>query len=126
MRWDDLLRQAPRLAVFAHDRLIAPGVLLVVTIRPDSATRLSPVEPFVSEGELWLSMMWQSRKAIDLLRDDRVLVHSITTTRDGREGEVKVRGRAIAIDDPATRARYCDEVAVLGWQRHGHSLCTVR
>jgi hypothetical protein len=36
--------------------------------------------------------------------------------RDGSEGEVKVRGRAIAIDDPATRACYCDEVAVLGWQ----------
>jgi hypothetical protein len=60
--------------------------------------------------------MWQSRKAIDLLRDDRILVHSITTTRDSSEGEVKVRGRAIAIDDRATRARYCDEVAVLGWQ----------
>lgn len=116
MRWDDLRRQAPRLVAFAHDRLIAPGVLLVVTIRPDGATRLSPVEPFVWEGELWLSMMWQSRKAIDLLRDDRILVHSITTTRDGSEGEVKLRGRAIAIDDRATRARYCDEVAVLGWQ----------
>jgi hypothetical protein len=89
MRWDDLRRQAPRLAAFAHDRLIAPGVLLVVTIRPDGAARLSPVEPFVWEGELWLSMMWQSRKAIDLLRDDRILVHSITTTRDGNEGEAR-------------------------------------
>jgi len=116
VRWDDLRRQAPRLAAIAHERLIEPGVLLVVTIRPDGAPRLSPVEPLVSEGELWLSMMWQSRKAMDLLRDDRILVHSITTTRDGNEGEVKVRGRAIAIDDPATRARYRDEVAVLGWQ----------
>jgi hypothetical protein len=52
----------------------------------------------------------------DLLRDDRILVHSITTTREGNEGEVKVRGRAIPIDDPATRAHYRDEVAVLGWQ----------
>ena len=116
MRWDDLRRQAPRLAAFAHERLIAPGVLLVVTTRRDGAPRLSPVEPLVSEGELWLSMMWQSRKAIDLLGDDRILVHSITTTRDGGEGEVKLRGRAIAIDDPATRARYCEAVAVLGWR----------
>ncbi len=92
MKWDDLHRQVPRLAAVAHDRLIVPGVLLVVTIRPDGAPRLSPVEPLVSEGELWLSMMWQSRKAIDLLRDDRILLHSITTTRDGKEGEVKVRG----------------------------------
>jgi hypothetical protein len=99
MRWDDLRRQAPVWPPSLTNRLIAPGVLLVVTIRPDGGARLSPVEPFVWEGELWLSMMWQSRKAIDLLRDDRILVHSITTTRDGSEGEVKVRGRAIAIDD---------------------------
>jgi hypothetical protein len=116
VRWDDLRLRAPRLAAFAYDRLIGPGVLLVVTIRRDGAPRLSPVEPLVTDGELWVSMMWQSRKAMDLLRDDRILVHSITTTRDGNEGEVKVRGRAIPIDDPATRARYCDEVAVLGWQ----------
>jgi hypothetical protein len=116
VKWDDLRRQAPRLAGFAHDRLITPGVLLVVTIRRDGSPRLSPVEPLVFDGELWLSMMWQSQKANDLLRDDRILVHSITTNRDGSEGEVKVRGRAIPIDDPATRARYCDEVAILGWR----------
>jgi hypothetical protein len=100
----------------AHDRLIAPGVLLVMTIRRDGAPRVSPVEPLVLDGDLWLSMMWQSRKAMDLFRDDRILVHSITTTRDGKEGEVKLRGRAIRIDDSATRARYRDAVAVLGWQ----------
>jgi hypothetical protein len=116
MRWDDFQREAPRLARVAYDRLIVPGVLLVVTIRHDGTPRLSPVEPLVSGGELWLSMMWQSRKAADLLRDDRVLVHSITTTRDGNEGEVKVRGRAVPVADLATRARYCEAVAVLGWQ----------
>ena len=116
MRWDELDRDAPRFARVANDRLIAPGVLLVVTIRADGAPRLSPVEPLVFEGDLWLSMMWQSRKATDLLRDDRILVHSITTTREGGEGEVKLRGRAESVDDPGTRARYCDAVAVLGWR----------
>jgi hypothetical protein len=47
----------------ADDRLIAPGVLLVVTIRRDGTPRVSPVEPLVLDGDLWLSMMWQSRKA---------------------------------------------------------------
>jgi hypothetical protein len=116
VQWEDLARQVPRLASVAHDRLIAPGVLLIVTIRRDGAPRVSPVEPLVHDGDLWLSMMWQSRKARDLLRDDRILVHSITTTRDGDEGEVKVRGRAIPIDDPVTRAGYCEAVAVLGWR----------
>jgi hypothetical protein len=67
-------------------------VLLVVTIRADGTPRLSPVEPFVLDGDLWLSMMLGSRKAADLVRDPRVLVHSIVTNRDGEEGEVKLRG----------------------------------
>jgi hypothetical protein len=116
VRWEDLAREATRLASVAHDRLITPGVLLVVTIRRDGAPRLSPVEPLVFEGDLWLSMMWQSRKAKDLLRDDRILVHSISTTPDGSEGEVKLRGRAVPIDDLDARDRYCDAVTVLGWR----------
>ena len=116
MRWHDLGESEPRLAELARERLVDPGVLLVVTIRRDGSPRLSPVEPLVLDGDLWLSMMWQSRKAADLLRDDRILAHSIITTRDGTEGEVKLRGRAVAIDDPDLRAKYCDAVAILGWR----------
>jgi hypothetical protein len=116
VRWADIERQDPDLANVMHDRLIAPGVLLVATVRSDGTPRISPVEPLVLDGDLWLSMMWQSRKAKDLLRDDRILVHSITTTKDGGEGEIKVRGTAVAVDDPARRTRYCDAVTVLGWK----------
>jgi Pyridoxamine 5'-phosphate oxidase len=116
VRWEDVERQAPQLAGVMHDRLLGPGVLLVATIRLDGTPRLSPVEPLVLDGDLWLSMMWQSRKATDLLRDDRILVHSITTTREGGEGELKVRGSAQSINDPTLRRRYCDAVAVLGWR----------
>src|SRR6478752_10038200 len=91
MRWEDLHEGQPRLAAIAAERLVAPGVLLVVTIRADGTPRLSPVEPFVLDGDLWLSMMLGSLKAADLVRDPRVLVHSIVTSRDGEEGEVKLR-----------------------------------
>lgn len=97
MRWDDLDRHQPRLADRARKRLVDPGIALVVTIRRDGTPRLSPVEPFVLDGRLWLSMMWQSWKARDLLRDPRVLVHGIVTDRDGADGEVKVRGAARAV-----------------------------
>src|SRR5205807_2374046 len=90
VRWNDLIADAPRLAELAQQRLVDPGVLLFVSIRRDGTPRLSPVEPLVLEGDVWLSMMWQSRKAHDLLRDDRMLLHSIVTTREGTEGEVKV------------------------------------
>jgi hypothetical protein len=47
-------------------------------------------------------MLWKSQKAADLLRDHRILVHSIVTSREGEPGEVKLRGRAIPIDDAVT------------------------
>lgn len=116
MHWSDLERGQPRLAAVGHERLIAPGVLLAGTIRRDGTPRLSPVEPLLLDGDLWLSMMWQSAKARDLLRDPRILVHSVVTSRDGTEGEFKVRGTARAEDDPAAQRRYADAVtASLDW-----------
>ncbi len=98
------------------ERLLGPGVVLVGTIRRDGTPRISPVEPFVLDGDLWLSMMWGSAKAADLERDDRLLVHSIVTGRDGADGEVKVRGRAVPVHDAGQRQRYCEAVQVLGWR----------
>src|SRR5215469_15932035 len=109
-------RAQPRLAGLARARLVAPGVVLVGTARRDGSPRISPVEPFLLDGELWLSMMWRSAKARDLFRDPRILVHSVITSRDGGEGGVKVRGTARAEPDPAVQRRYADAVAVsLGW-----------
>ena len=116
MRWADLEHDAPRLARRARERLVGPGVLLVATVRRDGTPRLSPVEPLLLDGDLWLSMMWQSRKAADLLVDSRILVHSIVTGPGGDEGEIKVRGRAVPVDDPQARLRYCDAVESLGWR----------
>ncbi len=116
MHWSDLEHSQPRLARLARQRLIGPGVALVATIRRDGTPRVSPVEPYVLNGVLWLSMMWQSAKARDLLRDPRILVHSVITSRDGAEGELKVRGTARAEHDQAVQRRYAEAVAAdLGW-----------
>lgn len=117
MRWATMERAQPRLAGVIRERLIEPGVVLAVTIRRDGTPRLSPVEPYLLDGDLWLSMLWGSTKAHDLQRDPRLLVHSIVTTRDGVAGEVKLRGTARAEDDPAVQRRYAGAVAAdLGWQ----------
>ncbi|MGH3484221.1 MAG: pyridoxamine 5'-phosphate oxidase family protein [Nocardioidaceae bacterium] len=116
MRWSDLESRQPRLADLGRRRLIDPGVVLVATIRRDGTPRLSPVEPYLMDGDLWLSMLWQSTKARDLGRDPRLLVHNVITSRDGGGGEFKVRGRAVASEDPAVQLRYADAVAAsLGW-----------
>jgi len=117
MRWAEFDREQPQLARLGQRMLGEPGVVLVATIRVDGAPRLSPVEPLFWNDDLWLSMGWGSRKAADLTRDPRILVHSIVTSRDGTSGEYKVRGQAIVETDPAAHEAYAAVVASsLGWQ----------
>lgn len=116
MRWIALEQAQPLLVAALTRRIVDPGVVLVGSVRTDGSPRISPVEPLVWRGDLWLSMLWHSTKARDLLRDDRILVHSIVTSRDGAEGEVKLRGRARDVTDDGTQAGYADEVSrSLGW-----------
>ena len=116
MNWSELADAQPRLAGLGRERLLDRGVVLVATIRADGTPRLSPVEPFVLDGVLWLSMLWASTKAADLQRDPRILVHSVITSRDGGEGEFKIRGRALAEHDVTVQRRYAAAVsAALGW-----------
>ena len=116
MDWEQMRVRQPRLAEIGRARLIKPGVLLVGTVRRDGTPRLSPVEPWVMDGVLWLCMLWQSTKAHDLMRDPRILVHSIVTGREGTEGEFKIRGTARLETSPDVLRRYSDEVTqALGW-----------
>jgi hypothetical protein len=117
MDWSELAQAQPRLGDLGRQRLLERGVVLVATIRGDGTPRISPVEPFVLDGVLWLSMMQGSRKAADLLRDPRILVHSVITSRDGGEGEFKIRGTARPENDRDVQRRYADAVAAaLGWE----------
>jgi hypothetical protein len=69
------------------------------------------------DGDLWLSMLWLSTKAADLIRDPRLLVHGVVANRDGREGEFKVRGHARSEKDGSVQRRYAEAVAqALGWK----------
>lgn len=116
MRWTEFEAAAPRLARLGHERLLEPGVVLVGTIRRDGAPRISPVEPLVWDGDLWLSMLLGSYKAADLRRDPRILIHSIVTGRDGAAGEYKVRGGAIEESSRPVQAGYAEQVRDrLGW-----------
>jgi hypothetical protein len=116
MHRDQLTRERPKLAALGVQRLGEPGVVLVGTIRSDGTPRISPVEPLFWNGDLWLSMLLGSRKAADLLRDSRVLVHSVVNARDGGAGEYKIRGTAVAEHDVGVQADYASTVhAQLGW-----------
>ena len=73
MTWGKFKSHSPELAALGEERFESTGLVLLGTLRKDGWPRISPVEPLIADGHLYLGMMWQSRKALDLLRDPRVL-----------------------------------------------------
>lgn len=68
------------------------------------------------DGDVWLSMMRTSAKAIDLARDPRILLHSIVTGPEPA-AEVKIRGTVRAEDNPGLQRRYAAAAsAQIGWR----------
>ena len=108
--WQQFASQAPELAALGEAQFARTGLALVGTLRRDGWPRISPVEPFIAHGQLYLGMMWRSVKALDLLRDPRCVVHSTVSNRDGTEGEFKVYGRAVEVTDPDEWRRFGDAV----------------
>ena len=66
MKWTQIAADQPALGRVVHDRMIKPGAVLLGTTRGDGSARISGVEPLVMDGELWLSMMSTSTKALNL------------------------------------------------------------
>src|SRR5438093_13711275 len=108
MRWAEFAEAAPELATLAQRRFDENRLGLIGTLRQDGSPRISPVEVFFVDGEPLLGMMWRSMKALDLLRDPRLVLHSATSNPDGSEGDVKLYGRVIDVPDPMVRKRYAD------------------
>jgi hypothetical protein len=64
-----------------------------------------------------LGMMWQSPKALDLLRDPRCVVHSVVSDREGSEGDFKLYVGAMDVQDAVVRRRYRETVkARIDWE----------
>jgi hypothetical protein len=116
VRWHDFAAACPEIASVAEDRFRADELVLLGTIRADGSPRISPCEVDFAEGELLLGMMWQSKKALDLARDPRWVVHSVPSDKTNQGGDVKVYGRAAAVADPDLRSAYREAIqARIDW-----------
>jgi len=93
--WDDISQDAPELAAKVRHRFEDTGLGYVATLRKDGSPRISGVEPLFAAGELWLGMMWGSRKAVDLQRDPRFALQSANVDKQVAAGDARVTGRAI-------------------------------
>lgn len=118
--WAQFAAADPGLAELGRERLEETGLALVGTLRANGWPRISPVEPLFHAGRLYLGMMWCSRKALDLLRDPRCVVHNVHADKTGGAGDFKVYGRALAIDDADEVEGYSRALQeAIGWRPEG-------
>ena len=111
--WRELEESEPEFAARARGFLDAHVHKTMATLRRDGSPRISGTEATFVDGELWFGSMWQAVKALDLLRDPRVALHSGSGDPPDWAGDAKVAGRAIEVDDDERRA------AVVAAQGHG-------
>lgn len=117
MRWDAFEAACPEIGGLATARFRGDELVMLGTLRPDGSPRISPCEVDFAGGHLLLGMMWRSRKAQDLLRDPRCVVHSVTCDRMGTDGDLKLYGRMIDVRDPELRLAYRHAIrARIDWE----------
>lgn len=111
--WTQFATDAPELAERARAVLTSTTNAVLATLRRDGSPRVSGIDPFFAEGELWIGSMPGARKGQDLRRDPRVALHCIPwesrRVREGREApgdaDAKLTGRAVLVTDPLEAAR---------------------
>ncbi|MCT9081652.1 pyridoxamine 5'-phosphate oxidase family protein [Streptomyces fulvoviolaceus] len=111
MNWATFSAAEPELAKIAEERFGAFTHHVLATLRKDGSPRTTGLEVRFLGGELWLGMMPDSLKALDLRRDPRFALQA--NPGEGQTmggGDVRISGRAIEVDDPETKARYGEEV----------------
>jgi hypothetical protein len=100
--WNEVTKAAPELAAAVQGRFDAHIHKTLATLKADGSPRISGIEASFRDGEVWLGMMPDSRKARDLQRDPRFALHSATVDPKMADGDAKLAGRAIEVTDQGT------------------------
>ncbi len=117
MNWKAFATAAPELAAHFEKQLAETQLCLLGTISASGWPRISPCEAYVADGELMLGMMWQSRKARDLARDSRLTVTTPQCDRGAANGDVKLYGYAVPVDDAARKTALADaQEKIINWR----------
>ncbi|HEX3650523.1 MAG TPA: pyridoxamine 5'-phosphate oxidase family protein, partial [Pseudonocardiaceae bacterium] len=109
--WQEFTEAAPRIAAIFTRRHAATGNLcLLATLRSDGFPRISPIEPRMFEGELWLVGMPKTTKFHDLARDPRFCLHTATVDTEVRDGDAKLWGVVHDVPDRALHQRFAQDL----------------
>ena len=108
LSWAELERATPQIAALGRELLERFQFVFVGTLTRAGSPRVNPCEAYIVDGHLLLNMMPRSLKALDLLRDPRVYVHTPVTGKDAADGEFKLAGRAPTLEDATLRKKLDD------------------
>ncbi|WP_328679978.1 pyridoxamine 5'-phosphate oxidase family protein [Streptomyces sp. NBC_01261] len=109
--WAVFVAAEPELAATVEKRFGVFTHHVLATLRKDGSPRTSGIEVRFLDGELWLGMMPDSLKALDLRRDPRFALQAnpgAGTEMGG--GDVRVGGRAVEVTDAGVKGAYREEV----------------
>lgn len=101
--WNDFQTQAPDLATFGAERLVAAPAYLA-TLRDDGTPRVHPIAPIIGGGRLLVFMEPTSPKGRDLRKRSSYALHNGVPDTFGSGGEFFVRGQATLLDQPELRS----------------------
>ncbi|MGY0069279.1 pyridoxamine 5'-phosphate oxidase family protein [Streptomyces sp. QTS137] len=109
--WEAFATAEPALAKTVEERFASHTHHVLATLRKDGSPRTTGLEVRFLNGELWLGMMPDSLKALDLRRDPRFALQANPGSGTGMGGgDVRISGRAIEVEDEETRRGYTEEV----------------
>ncbi|WP_227982080.1 pyridoxamine 5'-phosphate oxidase family protein [Nocardia spumae] len=107
--WTEFAGVAPRVsAIFSRRHAAAGNLCLLGTTRRDGYPRISPIEPRLFEGQLWLVGMPGTVKFADLGRDPRFCLNTATVDPEVGDGDAKLWGVVYQVDDVDLRRRWAD------------------
>ncbi|MFB9726730.1 pyridoxamine 5'-phosphate oxidase family protein [Haloechinothrix salitolerans] len=105
--WTEFTAAAPRIAeIFTRRHAATSNLCMLATIRADGSPRISPMEPRVFEGEMWLVGMPDTTKFRDLARDPRFCLHTATVDTQVTDGDAKVWGVVRDVQDTELQQRF--------------------
>lgn len=117
--WGEFAAAEPDFAGRVRGLFTAQRHMTLATLRRDGSPRISGIEVSFSPEHLRLGMMPGSRKALDLLRDPRLALHSPAVDPPpgdpgSWEGDAKISGRAVqevGEDPPDASHRFTIDIA---------------
>ena len=101
--WGVFEESAPDLARAIRARFQSHPHHVLGTIAASGVPRLSGINVFFDDGNMWFGSMPGARKAVDLRRDPRMSVHSVTVSETLDGGDARVDGVAKVLDPDVAR-----------------------